>query len=143
MIDQMGRWYPDYPGQQPYQDPQYMRAIGQPVPGHQQMSSPNQQQDMTPTIRAEIKQVDDISSIDKTPLGAGESKMFMTKDEKHIIIRSMYANGQHEDKVYEEKPPAPPAPKFDPAEYVRKDEVSKLVKDALSAYVSAAKKEEK
>lgn len=54
MVDNYGRWYPDYMGQQPFQDPAYMRAIGQNVQGQQvpgtQMSSANQQ-DMTPTIR--------------------------------------------------------------------------------------------
>ena len=46
MVDQYGRWYPDYMGQQPFQDPAYMRAIGQNVQGQQmpgtQMSSANQ-----------------------------------------------------------------------------------------------------
>lgn len=146
MVDQYGRWYPDYPGQQPYQDPQYMRAVGQTVPGHQvgtQMSAPNQQQDMTPTIRTEIKQVDSIEAIDRIPLAAGATGAYMTKDEKSIVFRTMYANGEHSDKIYDERPPAPPAPKFDPAEYVRRDEVEKIVKDALAAYIAAAKKEDK
>lgn len=31
MLDAFGRWYPDYPGQQPYQDPSYLRGIRNPV----------------------------------------------------------------------------------------------------------------
>lgn len=143
MVDQYGRWYPDYPGQQPYQDPAYMRAVGQPVQGHQPMNQAQMpggnQQDMTPTIRTEIKQVENVEAIDRIPLAAGATGAYMTKDEKMIVFRSMYANGEYSDRIYDERPPAPPAPKFDPDEYVRKDEVEKLVKEALAAYVASTK----
>lgn len=135
MVDQYGRWYPDYPGQQPYQDPAYMRAVGQPVNGHQvgtQMSQANQQQDMTPTIRTEIKQVDSIDAISRTPPAPGTTGAYMTKDEKIIVFRSMYANGEYSDKIYDERPPAPPTPKINPAEYVRKDELETLLRELLS-----------
>lgn len=135
MVDQYGRWYPDYPGQQPYQDPAYMRAVGQPVNGHQagtQMSQASQQQDMTPTIRTEIKQVDSIDAISRTPPAPGTTGAYMTKDEKMIVFRSMYANGEYSDKIYDERPPAPPAPKINPAEYVRKDELETLLRELLS-----------
>lgn len=145
MVDQYGRWYPDYPGQQPFQDPAYMRMVGQPVQGHQnlqttQMSGANQpvQQDMTPTIRTEMKQVESIEAISKNPPAPGTTGAYMTKDEKMIIFRSVYANGEYTDKIYDERPPAPPAPKFDPSEYVRRDEIQKLVKDALAAYVASS-----
>ena len=130
MVDQYGRWYPDYPGQQPYHDLAYMRAVGQPVNGHQVG---------TPTIRTEIKQVPSIEDISKVPPAPGTTGAYMTKDEKMIIFRSMYANGEYSDKIYDERPPAPPAPKFDPAEYVRRDEIQALVKDALTAYVASTK----
>lgn len=142
MVDQFGRWYPDYPGQQPYQDPAYMRAVGQPVhPGQQSQGAA---QDLTPTIRTDIKQVENVSAIDRIPLAAGSTGTFITKDEKTIVFRTMYANGEHSDKIYDERPPAPPAPKFDPAEYVRRDEVETLVGAALSAQIAAmrSKKEE-
>lgn len=141
-----GRWYPDYPGQQPWQDPAYMRAVGQPVqgqhPGMQagtQMSSANPPvQDMTPTIRTDIKQVESIEAISKCPPAPGTTGAYMTKDEKLIVFRSMYANGEYSDKIYDERPPAPPAPKFDPTEYVRRDEIQTLVKEALSAYAASS-----
>lgn len=149
MVDQYGRWYPDYPGQQPFQDPAYMRAVGQPVqgqhPGMQpgaQMPSANQpaQQDMTPTIRTDIKQVESVEAISKCPPAPGTTGAYMTKDEKIIVFRSMYANGEYSDKIYDERPPAPPAPKFDPADYVKRDEINQIVKDALAAYVASAQK---
>lgn len=152
MVDAYKRWFPDYPGQQPWQDPDYVRVFGQNFagqngsgqhPGMQagaQMGSANQPaQDMTPTIRADIKQVDSIEAISKTPPAPGTTGAYMTKDEKMIIFRSMYANGEYSDKIYDERPPAPPAPKFDPAEYVRRDEIQALVKDALTAYVASTK----
>lgn len=146
MVDQYGRWYPDYMGQQPFQDPAYMRAIGQQVQNQQvqpgtQMSSANQQ-DMTPTIRTEIKQVDSIDAISRTPPAPGTTGAYMTKDEQTIIFRSMYANGEYKDRIYDMRPPAPPAPKFDPALYVRRDEIASLVDDALAVRIAAAQQKQ-
>ena len=146
MVDQYGRWYPDYMGQQPFQDPAYMRAIGQQVQNQQvqpgtQMSSANQQ-DMTPTIRTEIKQVDSIEAISRTPPAPGTTGAYMTKDEQTIIFRSMYANGEFKDRIYDQRPPAPPAPKFDPALYVRKDEIPSLVDEALAVRIAAAQQKQ-
>lgn len=146
MVDQYGRWYPDYMGQQPFQDPAYMRAIGQQVQNQQvqpgtQMSSANQQ-DMTPTIRTEIKQVDSIDAISRTPPAPGTTGAYMTKDEQTIIFRTMYANGEYKDRIYDQRPPAPPAPKFDPALYVRKDEIPSLVDAALAVRIAAAQQKQ-
>ena len=145
MVDNYGRWYPDYMGQQPFQDPAYMRAIGQNVQGQQipgtQMSSANQQ-DMTPTIRTEIKQVDSIDAIGRTPPAPGTTGAYMTKDEQTIIFRSMYANGEYKDRIYDMRPPAPPAPKFDPALYVRRDEIPSLVDEALAVRIAAAQQKQ-
>lgn len=146
MVDQYGRWYPDYMGQQPFQDPAYMRAIGQQVQNQQvqpgtQMSSANQQ-DMTPTIRTEIKQVDSIDAISRTPPAPGTTGAYMTKDEQTIIFRTMYANGEYKDRIYDQRPPAPPAPKFDPALYVRKDEIPSLVDEALAVRIAAAQQKQ-
>ena len=145
MVDNYGRWYPDYMGQQPFQDPAYMRAIGQQVQNQQmqpaQMSGANQQ-DMTPTIRTEIKQVDSIEAISRTPPALGTTGAYMTKDEQTIIFRSMYANGEYKDRIYDMRPPAPPAPKFDPALYVRRDEIASLVDEALAVRIAAAQQKQ-
>ena len=143
MIDQFGRWYPDYPGQQTWQDPAYMRAYSQNQPAQGQQ---NQQGLTPPTIRAEIVQVDSMDAIDRFPMAAGTSQMFMTKDEANIVVRSMYANGQHSDDIYDKRPPAPPAPTLNPAEYVRKDELQAMISELLQARTvpvkTPAKKEE-
>ena len=144
MVDQFGRWYPDYPGQQPFQDPAYMRAYGQQQPAQQ--AQQNQQGLTPPTIRAEIVQVDSLDAIDRFPMAAGTSQMFMTKDESTIVVRSMYANGQHSDDIYDKRPPAPPAPTLNPADYIRRDELPALIAEALQSQAAQrnapAKKEE-
>lgn len=130
MIDRMGNWYPDWPGQQPYQDPAYVRIYGQ----QNQQQGQQQGQMMTPpTIDAKIIQVDSIEAIDRFPMAAGTSQMYMTKDEQNIVVRSMYANGQHNDEIYDKRPPAPPAPTLNPAEYVRKDELQAILSELLQA----------
>lgn len=132
MIDRMGNWFPDWPGQQPYQDPAYIRAYGQ--QGQQQGQQPAQGQMLTPpTIDAKIIQVDSIEAIDRFSMAAGTSQMYMTKDEQNIVVRSMYANGQHSDDIYDKRPPAPPAPTLNPADYVRRDELAALIAEALQA----------
>lgn len=145
MIDRFGNWYPDFPGQQPYQDPAYMRMHGQQFQQNAQQEQ-NRQMMTPPTIRAEIVQVDSMDAIDRFPMAAGSSQMFITKDETNIVVRSMYANGQHSDDIYDRRPPAPPAPTLNPAEYVRKDELEALITDALQAHTApqkaATKKEE-
>ena len=143
MVDRFGNWYPDFPGQQPFQDPAYMRAYSQ----QNQPAQQAQQQGLTPpTIRAEIVQVDSMDAIDRFPMAAGTSQMFMTKDEAAIVVRSMYANGQHNDDIYDKRPPEPPAPTLNPADYVRKDELEALIAEALQAQTAprkaATKKEE-
>lgn len=137
MIDQFGRWYPDYPGQQTWQDSAYMRAYVQNQPAQQ--AQQNQQGLTPPTIRAEIVQVDSLDAIDRFPMAAGTSQMFMTKDEAAIVVRSMYANGQHNDDIYDKRPPAPPAPTLNPADYVRKDELQALIAEALQARTAPTK----
>ena len=143
MIDRLGNWYPDWPGQQPYQDPAYVRMYGQ---NQQQQTQQTGQMMTPPTIDAKIIQVDSIEAIDRFPMAAGTSQMYMTKDEQTIVVRSMYANGQHSDDVWDKRPPAPPAPTLNPAEYVRKDELQAMLSELLQARTvpvkASAKKEE-
>lgn len=130
MVDQFGRWYPDYPGQQPYQDPMYARAMGQQYTAQQTIQA--QPHQMTPpTIRAEIIQVDSPEAIDRCSQNPGTTQMYMTKDEQNIIVRTKLANGEHTDVVYDKRPPAPPEPKLNPADYVRRDELSSLIAEMI------------
>lgn len=123
---------PAYPGaQMPIYGPQINQAgyPGQPV----QQPPANQPAQMTPpTIRAEIVQVDGEEAAAAFPVGAGSSQMMISRDERAIYIKSATANGQTVMDIYDKRPPAPPAPVFDPSEYVRRDELERLVAAALA-----------
>lgn len=129
MVDQYGRWYPDYPGQQPYQDPAYLRLIGQPVPANAQ----KQPQAMSyPTIHADIVQTDDQGVIERWGVSQDKPQMFINLAETQITVKSVEGNGVVLS-FYDKRPPAPPAPAFDPAAYVRRDELATLVADAVAS----------
>lgn len=133
-----------YPGAA--QMPMYGQQMAQ--PGFQQplpvtqMSQANQPSPVMtpPTIRAEIIQIEDEAAVDRFPVAGGASQMFMTRAEDKIIIKTMGQDGPLPLVVYEKRPPAPPAPKFDPSEYVRRDEVETLVSAALAAQQAARHK---
>lgn len=120
-----------------YQYPsQQMPINGWNVPSGQMQQNVPTQQDMTPVIHMDIKQVESVEAINKNPPATGTTGAYMTKDEKTIIFRTVYANGEYTDKIYDERPPAPPTPAFDPKEYMRKDEfeerVSAIVADQMA-----------
>lgn len=128
MIDQMGRWYPDYPGQQPQQDPQFMRMMG--LTGQGQ-NSQNTQAMTPPTIHAEIIQYGSEDEVDRYTMAAGASQMFVSRDDSTFIVKTMHQGGQFDKDYYDKRPPAPPAPTLNPAEYVRKDELQALLAAAM------------
>lgn len=108
-----------------------------------QMSPPNQPVPMMtpPTIRAEIIQIDDEgweNYVDRFPLGPGASQMFMTRSEGNIIIKSMGQTGPLPLVVFDKRPPEPPAPAFDPDQYMRRDEAEQYINDRVEKLVSAA-----
>lgn len=125
MIDQMGRWYPDYPGQQPQQDPQFMRMMG--FTGQNSQNNQSSQSMTPPTIHAEIIQYGAEDEVDRYPLAAGASQMFVSRDETTFIVKTMHQGGQFDKEYYDKRPPAPPAPTLNPAEYVRKDELETIM----------------
>ena len=131
-------WNNGFPVNYPQMYPQYspqMPQYQQPV-SPTQMSGTNQQMLTPPTIRAEIVQVEDEQAASNFPVGAGASQMMIARDESAIFIKSAMANGQTKVDVFEKRPPAPPAPAFDPEQYVRKDELEMLVSAALAAQQS-------
>lgn len=145
MVDQVGRWAPDYPGQQPGMDPQFVRLYGQHQPAQvAQQLAPQQQtaaaRAMTPpTIRAEIIQVGSGEQGEleaaQYPIGAGQSQMFMARDDSAIYIKTATTNGYTLD-VFPKRPPAPTPPPFDPSKYVRIEELPKLIETQVQAAVA-------
>ena len=130
--------YQPYTGgyQYPYQT-QQVPVNGWNMPaGQMPQQAPPVQQDMTPVIHMDIKQIESIEAISKNPPATGTTGAYMTKDEKTIVFRSVYANGEYTDKIYEERPPAPPAPVFDPKEYVRRDELDERVNAIVAAQMA-------
>lgn len=121
-----------------FQNASYPNASAQPVQQPQQQPA----QMMTPpTIRAEIIQIEDEAAVDRFPLGAGQSQMFMTRSEDKIIIKTMGQDGALPLVIYDKRPPAPPAPVFNPKEYVRKDEFDERL-NAILDVLEANQKEQ-
>lgn len=120
--------------------PNYFPTNYQPhYPQYQQ-----QQQMMTPpTIHAEIVQVDDEKAAANYPVGAGVSQMMIARDETAIFVKTALANGQYQLEVFAKRPAAPAEPPFDPAAYVRRDEIDAIVAAAVSAHKRKKGDEEK
>ena len=129
--------YQPYNGGYQYQyQPQQIPVNSWNMPsGQMPQQNPPAQQDMTPVIHMDIKQVENIEAISKNPPATGTTGAYMTKDEKTIVFRSVYANGEYTDKIYDERPPAPPTPVFDPKEYMRKDEFDERVRAIVNAQI--------
>lgn len=126
MIDQYGRWIPDYPGQQYYQDPAYVRAYGIQPP---QPAQPQQTQGAARTV--EVVPADSEKAATDFPVPAGSTKMIVARDDSFIAVKAVSMAGQVTMDFYDRRPPAPPAPAFDPAAYVRRDELPQLIGEAL------------
>lgn len=141
MVDQFGNWRPDYPGQQPHMDPQFVRLYGQ-QPGQtlaqsQPVPQPAPAAMTPPTIHAEIVQVDGEQAAAQYPVGAGASQMMMARDDSAIFVKTATANGYTLD-VFVKRPPAPEPAPFNPAEYVRLDALPALVAAEVQAALAAA-----
>ena len=142
MVDQYNRWFPDYPGQQPWQDPQFFRVHGQQQATQSAQNAAPQQQPsqptmMTPpTIHAEIVQVDGEAAAAQYPVGAGMSQMMMARDESAIFVKTATANG-YTLEVFDKRPPAPTPPPFNPAEYVRLDALPGIVATEVQTALAA------
>lgn len=87
----------------------------------------------------EVVPVDNENSAVGWPVGVGETKMLMAKDDSFVCFKSVSMNGQTELTFYDKRPPAPPEPTFDPKEYVRRDEVETLISAALMAQINKQK----
>lgn len=146
----MAQFNPFPVGYQPYNGYPYQYQTQQMTvngwnmpPGQMTQQNPPAQQDLTPVIHMDIKQVENIEAISKNPPAVGTTGAYMTKDEKTIIFRSIYANGEYTDKIYEERPPQPAKPAFDPKEYVRKDELDEHINAIVAAQMAQLSRQQK
>lgn len=135
MLDQYGNWYQDYPGQQPFQDPAYIRAYGQ----RQPVQQASQQQPQGNAQTVEVLPADNERFVLDFPVGNGQTKLFISKSDTFVGIKSVSVAGEVSVDFFDKRPPAPPVPTLNPADYVRKDELSALIADAIKAENTARK----
>ena len=124
MINQYGQFIPDYPGQQYYQDPVYMRYMAQHQPQVQQ-----QQQQSSRMV--EVVPAASEKAAEEFPVAAGATQMIIGSDDSFVAVKSVSVTGQVTFDIYDKRPPAPPVQPLNPADYVRKDEVAALIAEAL------------
>lgn len=125
MINQFGQFIPDYPGQQYYQDPVYMRYMAQ---QHQVQAQQQQQQS---SRMVEVVPAASEKAAEEFPVAAGATQMIIGSDDSFIAVKAVSVTGQVTFDIYDKRPPAPPVQPLNPADYVRKDEVAALIAEAL------------
>lgn len=89
--------------------------------------NPYYYQPFMPTIRTEIIQVENEEAARNYPVGIGASQMMIARDDSAIFVKTSLQNGQYNMDVFIKRPPAPEKPPFNPAEYVRKDEIAAII----------------
>ena len=129
MINQFGQFIPDYPGQQYYQDPAYMRYMAQHQPQTQVAPQANQQNSRMVEVVPAVSE----KAAEEFPVAAGATQMIIGSDDSFVAVKSVSVTGQVTFDIYDKRPPAPPVQPLNPADYVRKDEVAALIADALKA----------
>ena len=125
MINQYGQFIPDYPGQQYYQDPAYMRYMTQ---QHQPQVQQQQQQN---SRMVEVVPAASEKAAEEFPVAAGATQMIIGSDDSFVAVKSVSVTGQVTFDIYDKRPPAPPVQPLNPDDYVRKDEVAVLIAEAL------------
>lgn len=81
----------------------------------------------------EVVPVDTVEEGAKIQVQVGGSVLAYARDDSFILVKSVGMNGENAINIYDKRPPAPPAPQFDPSVYVRKDEIESLVAAAVAA----------
>ena len=109
-----------------YQPQQY-----QPAPQMQQTAQIQQGQQ---TKYVEVVPVDTVQEAEACPMAVGSSFLFFARDDSFIAVKSVGVNGQQSFSVFDKRPPAPVTPPFNPAEYVRRDELQGLVIEAMASH---------
>lgn len=95
-----------------------------------------QQQAQTQSRMVEIVPVDSVEAAQSFPVAIGATQMMIAKDDSFVAFKTNGVNGQSSFTVYDRRPPAPPQEPFSLEEYVRKDELEKL----LAAFLEPNKK---
>jgi len=140
MINQFGQFIPDYPGQQYWQDPAYMRYIGQQQ--HQQVAQqaqPMQQAQQQPSSRmVEVVPASSEQAAKEFPVPAGATQMIIGNDDSFIAVKAVSMTGQITFDIYDKRPPAPPEKPVDLGAFVTRDELEKRLAELKAKEVPEA-----
>lgn len=126
-----GNYTGAYPAGYGYQTPYWPQV-------QQQMMV--QQEPNTRTV--EVESADSIRAAQETQVGAGQTKMFIGKDDSFILVKAVSMTGQVAMDIYDKRPPEPPAPVINPEEFVRKDELSTLIAEIVGQQKRTTAKKE-
>lgn len=116
MVNQYG-WFPDYPGQQPYQDPAYLRSLNQ---AQQQAQQPNAQpvQSQAQAQNGGFVRVQNENAARMYPVAPGCSVTFVDDTAPYCYVKTMGASQletprferyrlvKEEDPIPQEKDPS-------------------------------------
>lgn len=112
MYNQFGQWFPDFPGQQPYQDPAYLRNLTQAQQAMQQGQQAGQQA-VQPQAGGFVR-VQNENAARMYPVAPGSSVTFIDDNAPYCYVKTMGAS-QLETPTFvryrlvrEEDPPAQP-----------------------------------
>lgn len=145
MVNQYGQFIPDFPGQQPYQDPAYMRYISQQQQHQntyqgQQYQQPVQQQAQQSRM-TEVFPAANEKMVMEFPVASGSTVLFIANDDSFFAIKEASVTGQVTVQFYDKRPPAPPEKPFDPAVFVTREELEQRLSALSVSAKRPAKKE--
>ena len=93
MVDINGRWYPDYPGQLPQQDPAYLRSMRGQMQFQQAQQQAQSQQMQQPTIQQSgFVLVQSEQEARNYPVAPGNSITFKDENAPYCYVKTMSFN---------------------------------------------------
>ena len=120
----------------------YPAGYGYQTPYWPQVQQPMMVQQEPNTRTVEVESADSIRAAQETPVGAGQTKMFIGKDDSFILVKAVSMTGQVAMDIYDKRPPEPPALVLNPEEFVRKDELSTLIAEIVGQQKRTTAKKE-
>lgn len=71
----------------------------------------------------EVVPVETVEEAGRIQVQMGGTVLAIAKDDSFIAVKSVGMNGNDSFNVFDKRPPAPPAPVFDPTAFVTKEEL--------------------
>lgn len=86
---------------------------------------PYQQQPQTRSVEAIPVDSEDV--VLSFPVAVGATVMMVAKDDRFVAFKTNGMNGESSISFYDRRPPAPEPVPFDASQYVRRDELEKII----------------